>query len=169
MFVPTPLEKLQSPELFNESGDGTEDNPDQQKELDCGKVMNKCFAEIAFIGSYIFVIIALVIGITYSVTYGRPYSIMVEFFIAWAIDQAKSFPVQLFIYWVIIRRCGKYENVDLVVWDDEAIAQRGPDIGLLYLMRKTVAEFLEQQRVINFILGMVIILCVVIFSELALA
>jgi hypothetical protein len=36
-------------------------------------------------------------------------------------------------------------------------------------MRKNLADFLEQQRVVNFILGMVILLCVVIFSELALA
>jgi hypothetical protein len=42
-------------------------------------------------------------------------------------------------------------------------------MSLLYLMRKSVADFLEQQRVVNFILGMVILLCVVIFSELALA
>jgi voltage-gated sodium channel len=68
-----------------------------------------------------------------------------------------------------VRRFGKYENVNLVVWDDETIAEKGPDISLLYLMRKSVADFLEQQRVVNFILGMVILLCVVIFSELALS
>jgi hypothetical protein len=94
---------------------------------------------------------------------------MIEFLIGWAIDQAKSIPIQFVIYWVVIRRLGYYENVNLEKWDDEAIAERGPDISLFFLMRKTVAEFLEQPRVANFILGMVIGLCVVIFSELAFA
>lgn len=68
-----------------------------------------------------------------------------------------------------MRRFGFYENVNLVTWDDKTIAERGPDVGLFYLMRKTVADFLERQKVRDFILGMVILLCVVIFSELALA
>lgn len=131
--------------------------------------MSKCFGEIGFIGSYIFVILAIVFGLTYSIKFGRPLTIMIEFFIAWAFDQLKSIPVQFFLYWSVVRRFGYYENVDLVEWDDEAIAEKGPDISLLYLMRKSVADFLEQQRVINFILGMVILLCVVIFSELALS
>lgn len=53
----------------------------------------KCWGELLFIGSYLFVIAAFVIGITYSIESGRPLTIMVEFFIAWAIDQAKSFLV----------------------------------------------------------------------------
>ncbi len=96
-------------------------------------------------------------------------SIVVQFLIAWAIDQAKSLPVQYFIYWVVIRRLGFYENVNLVDWDDEAIAERGPDISLLMLLRRSASDFIEHQKVVNFILGMVIVLCVVIFSELALA
>lgn len=173
-FTATPLERLQHPERYNDNnGDGSggtdDSNPDQKKELDCGRVLSKCFGEIAFIGSYIGVILAMVVGMTYSIKYGRPLTIMVEFFIAWAFDQLKSIPVQFCIYWVIIRRFGYYENVNLETWDDEAIAERGPDISLLYLMRKNVAEFLEQQRVVNFILGMVILLCIVIFSELALS
>lgn len=169
MFVPTPLEKLSNPERFAEGGDGTDDNPDQKKELDCGKVMSKCFGEIAFIGSYLFVILAFVIGITYSITYGRPKTVLVEFLVAWALDQAKNLPIQFCIYWVVVRRLGYYENVNLVEWDDEAVAERGPDVSLLFLLRRTVADFLEKPRVVNFILGMVILLCVVIFSELALA
>lgn len=72
------------------------------------------------------------------------------------------------IYWVVIRRFGYYENVNMVEWDDEAIAEKGPDISLLYLMRKTTANFLEHQMVSRFILGMVILLCLIIFSELSL-
>lgn len=168
-FTPTPLEKYQN--RFSGIGDdGNDDeNPDQRKELDCNKVMSKCLAEMAFIGSYLFVILSFVIGVTYSVSYGRPKTIMIEFFVAWALDQAKSFPVQIIIYWSVIRRFGFYENVDLITWDDKKIAERGPDISLLDLMRKSVIEFLERPKIVDFILGMVILLCVVIFSELALA
>lgn len=68
-----------------------------------------------------------------------------------------------------MRRFGLYENVNLITWDDKEIAERGPDISLLDLMRKSVTEFLERPKIVDFILGMVILLCVVIFSELALA
>jgi hypothetical protein len=84
--------------------------------------MSKCFAEMAFIGSYLFVILSFIIGITYSVSYGRPKTIMIEFLIAWALDQAKSFPIQTIIYWVVIRRLGSYKNVNFTTWDDKAIA-----------------------------------------------
>jgi hypothetical protein len=73
------------------------------------------------------------------------------------------------MYWSVVRRFGFYENVNLVTWDDKTIAERGPDMALFYLMRKSVAEFLERPKIVDFILGMVILLCVVIFSELALA
>ena len=122
-----------------------------------------------FIGSYLGVLIANVVGLNYSILYGRPQTIAVEFAIAWGIDQVKSIPFQFVVYWVIIRRFGNYENVKFVKWDDEVIAERGPDKSLWYLMRKTIADFLEKKIVSRFILGMVILLCVVIFSELSLA
>lgn len=75
-----------------------------------------------FIAVYLVVIAVFVVGITYSVLYGRPLTILVEFFIAWAIDQVKSLPMQLIIYWVVIRRFGYYENVNFTEWDDEMIA-----------------------------------------------
>jgi len=59
------------------------------------------------------------LGVAYSLSYGDPFTIMIQFFIAWGIDQAKSIPVQFCVYWVIIRRFGLYANVDLTVWDDE--------------------------------------------------
>lgn len=90
-YAPTPLEKLQNPEYYIENE--ADDNPDQNKELDCNKVLGKCFGEIAFIGSYIFVILGLVVGFTYSSQFGNPTKVIIEFFIAWAIDQAKSIPV----------------------------------------------------------------------------
>lgn len=94
---------------------------------------------------------------------------MVEFFIAWSIDQAKNIPIQFVIYWVVIRRFGNYENVNFTEWDDEKVADGGTEMSLFYLMRRTVALKLENKNVSRFILGMVILLCVVIFSELSLA
>ena len=105
----------------------------------------------------------------YATNVGKPYSITIQFLIAWAIDQAKNIPVQCFIYWVVIRRLGFMENVNLVTWDDEKVAERGPTLSLFFIMRKTVANFLEHKLITRFILAMVIFLCIVIFSELSLA
>jgi hypothetical protein len=149
--------------------DEDEDNPDGKRELDCEKVTNKCLSEIAFIGSYLFIILSFIVGITYSISYGSPKTIMIQFFIAWALDQAKSLPVQVCLYYSVILRFGTLENVELTHWDDREIAERGPEISLMQKMRKTVQEFLERPKIVDFILGMVILLCVVIFSELALA
>jgi hypothetical protein len=57
----------------------------------------------------------------------------------------------------------------MTVWNDQEIAERGPEPSLITKTRTTVREFLERQKIVDFILGMVILLCVVIFSELALA
>lgn len=48
------------------------------------------------------------------------------------------------------------------------MAEKGPQVSLWFLMRRTVANTLERKTVSRFILGMVILLCVVIFSELSL-
>ena len=76
-YSATPLEKYRSRQLGEEIIDEDDDNPDGKKELDCEKVTNKCLAEIAFIGSYLFIIISFVVGITYSIKYGRPKTIMI--------------------------------------------------------------------------------------------
>lgn len=55
-------------------------------------MLSKCFAEIAFIGSYIFIICATVFGLIYSMQFGKPINLVVQFFICWGIDQAKSVP-----------------------------------------------------------------------------
>jgi hypothetical protein len=129
--------------------------------------MSRCTAELLYILTYITVVIIVVIGYNYSVQYGKPYTIAIEFAIAFAIDQAKSFGCQAVIYWVLIRRLGYAENVNFDEWTDENIAESEPTLSLLFLARKNVAGFLENWMVSRFILGMVIFLCVVIFSELA--
>jgi hypothetical protein len=61
------------------------------------------------------------------------------------------------------------DNVNFTVWNDETIAEKGPGVSLFFLLRKTIANFLEHKIITRFILGMVILLCIVIFSELSLA
>ena len=47
----------------------------------------------------------------------RVHKVCFELFICFMIDQLKSFPSQLFIWWVVIRRCGKFEPQNLVIYD----------------------------------------------------
>jgi len=166
-FKPTSLDKLQNPDKYQDDP-AQEANPDQKKELDCSVVMKKCTGELLFIGSYLMVAAIFVFSLTYSINYGNPFSIVVEFVVAWAIDQAKSPFSQLITYWVVVRRLGFYENAGFQEWNDEEVAEAGPKMSLYFLMRKTVAEFLELRIVSRFILGMVILLCIVILSELSL-
>ena len=52
----------------------------------------KCWGELVYIITYLFVIIGFIIGLTYSIQYGKPLTILLELLIAIAIDQAKSIP-----------------------------------------------------------------------------
>ena len=131
--------------------------------------MKKCAGELIFIGAYLIVLLFCIFGLIYSINYGKPLTIAVELAIAYAADQAKSLPAQLIIYWTIIRRFGKYENVEFEEWNDEKMVDAGTDPSLLFMMRKTLANFLEHRLISRFILGMVILLCIVIFSELSLS
>jgi hypothetical protein len=79
------------------------------------------------------------------------------------------FCLKSIIYWVVILRMGTYKNINFTTWDDKEIASNGKHASLLEFMRTSVTEFLEIPKIADFILGMVILLCVVIFSELALA
>ena len=46
-------------------------------------------------------------------------TILLELLIAYGIDQVKSLPCQFIIYWIVIRRCGKQDNVDFREWQDD--------------------------------------------------
>lgn len=87
-----------------------------------------------------------------------------------AVDQIKSVPIQFIIWWVVIRRCGKFEPGAFEEWDDEAI-YNDEEIhipSLWQTMRDTCRNFIEHQTVETFILIMTLLLCLVIFTELAL-
>lgn len=96
---------------------------------------------------------------------------MIEFAICMVIDQLKSIPCQLIIYWTVVRRLGflpispEFNSK----WNDDIIYAGGIELSLLSLLRKKMAFFLEMKIISQAILGMTIFLCVVIFSELALS
>lgn len=73
------------------------------------------------------------------------------------------------IYWVVIRRCGKFYVTPEFnsKWDDDMIFAAGIDLSLFALVRKKVSDFLEHKIIEKSIIGMTIFLCIVIFVELA--
>ncbi len=101
---------------------------------------------------------------------GKPYSLLIEWAIVLAFDQAKFVPAQLFIYWVVIRRMGKLGISEGFngKWNDQYIHDGGAEMSLMKVCRSKVQRFVEIPAVENSILGMTIVLCVVIFAELAL-
>lgn len=62
---------------------------------------------------------------------GKPYTALIEFGIAFAIDQGKSIPIQFFLWWIVIRRCGRFEPGNFEVWDDEEMANNGAETSLM--------------------------------------
>ena len=86
--------------------------------------MNKCCAEIFFIFTYVGVFCIFILGILYQVLYGNIYVILVEAGMGLVADQVKSIVTQTIVYWVIIRRLGKFglsAEMKNGKWDDEAI------------------------------------------------
>ena len=69
---------------------------------------------------------------------------------------------------MVIRRCGKFENQNFEVWDDDVILLGGSEHSLFQFMRLQVRNFLENFYIGKLILIMTLVLCVVIFTELAL-
>ena len=132
--------------------------------------MNKCWGELAFIILYLVLLVGCIAGIIYQASMGKPKSMALEWTIVLVLDQFKSFPCQYLIYWVVIRRLGQQpisEGFD-GVWDDQYIYDNGAEMSLMKVLRTKVTNFVEIKAVENSILGMTILLCVVIFAELAL-
>ena len=163
---PTSLDRLEDD--IDDLDDQT--NPDKPKELDCQVVMNKCWGELAFIIIYICVLGYCLVGLVFQLSIGKPSSMFFEWFIVLVIDQLKFFPAQFFIYWVVIRRCGRLPISEGFngKWDDRYIHDGGADASLMKVCRSRVQKFVEIKAVENSILGMTIVLCAVIFTELAL-
>lgn len=95
---------------------------------------------------------------------------LVEAGLAMAADQIKSVITQTIVYWVVIRRLGKFSispETKNDKWDDEAIFNAGAEPSLFQTLRKATQDFVETPRIANLILYMTVVLMVVIFTELA--
>lgn len=119
---------------------------------------------------YLAALVICLMTVIFQVDKGKPQSMALEWIIVLLFDQIKSIPIQYFIYWVVIRRLGQLpisEGFD-GVWDDKKVFEGGVEISLMNLLRTKVEKFVEIKWVDNTILGVTIVLCVVIFAELAL-
>lgn len=83
---PSKLERLAAPDSMENEEQENESQQDNKKELDCDRVMNKCYGELMFILIYVGVILLLVIAIVYQLKYGKIKQCLVEFAICIAID-----------------------------------------------------------------------------------
>lgn len=132
--------------------------------------MNKCYGELTMLIVYLAVLVICIMAVIYQVDKGKPQSMALEWIIVLIFDQIKSVPLQYIIYWVVIRRLGQLpisEGFD-GVWDDKQIFEGGVEMSLMNLLRSKVQKFVEIKWVDNTILAVTIVLCVVIFAELAL-
>ena len=119
---------------------------------------------------YLAALVICLMTVIFQVDKGKPQSMALEWIIVLLFDQIKSIPIQYFIYWVVIRRLGQLpisEGFD-GVWDDKKVFEGCVEISLMNLLRTKVEKFVEIKWVDNTILGVTIVLCVVIFAELAL-
>ena len=129
--------------------------------------MGKCWGELLSIFMYLIMVGMMVVILVHHIRYGKPVSCLIEVGFALIIDQIKHIPMQLIIWWTVIRRCGKFDAAEFEEWEDDTIALGGTDMSLFQFMRHSVKLFLENRYISQLILGMTLFLCVVIFSELS--
>ena len=108
-YKPTTVEKMSNPEKFKEDELNEQTNPEQKKEPDCNKILYKCCGELFYITTYLVVLFYGSVALMYNIMYGKPQVIVIEFLIAFVIDQAKSLLTQPLLWWTVVRRCGKYK------------------------------------------------------------
>lgn len=166
---PSNLERLAAPDAAGNEELDNDSQQDNKKELECDRVMNKCYGELLFISIYVGIILLLVVAVVYQIKFGKIKQCLIEFAICLAIDQGKTIPCQALIYWVVIRRFGTLAVTPDFQdkWDDETINAGGQELGLFFLCRKKVQDFIERKDIADLILGMTIFLCIQIFAELA--
>lgn len=134
-LVPTLLDRMQDPENFDEDIEQSASNPDQKTEPNCGVVIQKCWSELLSIMLYVVMLVTLTTGLIHHIKGGKIYTSLINFGIALFIDQVKSLPVQFVIYWIVIRRCNKFDTPNFEVWDDDVILQGGVELSLFQWMR----------------------------------
>lgn len=102
---------MNNPDEFDDEEDQN-NGADMKFEPDCDIVMKKCFGELLGILVYVVTLVVFIIGVVQIAANGKPLTAVLEFVVAFGIDQAKSIPLQFLIWWVIVRRCGTFEASD---------------------------------------------------------
>ena len=143
------------------------DQNKNSKEHEWNKIMFKWFGELICTITFLTSIALLVIYTIFATNYGDIYAHLIEFSFAFIIDQLKAVLVQPVIWWIFIRRCGYYEISEDPNWDYERIYSYGEGISLLNNANKRIKSILEHHKVSYFIYAMVIVFCIVIFTELS--
>jgi hypothetical protein len=121
---------MQDPDNYDEETEASANNPDQKTELNCGIVMSKCWGELMGIFLYLIMVCILITGLISQLNDGKPMTCLLEFGIAVFIDCIKQIPCQFIIWWVVIRRFGKLEQLNFEHWDDEVILAGGAELSL---------------------------------------
>lgn len=116
--------------MDNKEEENDANNPDQKFEPSCSVVMSKCSGELLAILLYCAMLFMMMVGLIHHLSNGKPLTALIEFGVALLIDQVKSLPLQFIIWWVVIRRCGKFEPDDFKEWDDEKMLEGGVDMSL---------------------------------------
>lgn len=62
---PSNLERLAAPDSAGNEDMENDNQQDNKKELDCDRVMNKCYGELLFITIYVGIIILLIVAVVY--------------------------------------------------------------------------------------------------------
>lgn len=143
------------------------DQNKNSKEPEWNKIMFKWFGELLCTITFLISIALLVIYTIFASNYGDIYAHLIEFSFAFIIDQLKAVLFQPIIWWIFIRRCGYYEISEDPNWDDERIYSYGEGVSLLNNAKKRIKSILEHHKVSYFIYAMVIVFCIVIFTELS--
>ena len=97
------MEKLKDFEKFKDDETNDNGNSESQKDPECGKITLKWAAELIAIGCYLTSIIVLIISYIYSNKYGNINTVLIEFAIAFPIEQVKALLIQPIIWWIFIR------------------------------------------------------------------
>ena len=125
---------MNNPQNFDDEED-QENGADKKFEPDCDIVLKKCFGELLGILIYVVTLFIFIIGVVQIVANGKPVTAVIEFLVAFGIDQVKSIPFQFVIWWIIVRRCGKFEPSDYKEWEDEQMFLEGSDLSLFDFLR----------------------------------
>jgi len=84
---PTSLEILENPSLSNEDG-----SQEEKDHVNCNIVLSKCFGEMVGIVLYTLVLFFFCVTSVDTYTYGKPWTVVIEFIVCVFLNEIKSVP-----------------------------------------------------------------------------